>query len=194
MVPSGPVPRMLLISTPFSLARRRALGEICTLDLAVASPGALSHCTTEGAVAAAAVVWAVGAAAGDSTGGCSPGATSHAIVVPTGTTSPSRDLTPASRPFAVASISTTALSFSASSRIWAFATVSPSFFTQETIFPVSCAISSAGITTLIAIGFQCDVMQPQRHKGTRRGLQQLFDCPPSLYVRVFVVASNIAEV
>src|SRR5437016_12570899 len=76
------------------------------------------------------------------------------MVWPTGTTSPAWDLTPARTPSAVASTSTTALSVSTSRRMSPLLTESPSFFTHETIFPVSCAISSAGMTTLVAIGFK----------------------------------------
>src|SRR5207247_3804652 len=94
---------------------------------------------------------AAGVAAGKSVGGCSPGETSQAMVWPTGTTSPSCDFTPARTPSALASTSTTALSVSTSRRTSPLLTVSPSFFSQETIFPVSCAISSAGITMLVAI-------------------------------------------
>src|SRR5216117_1267444 len=58
---------------------------------------------------------------------------------------------PARMPSAVASISTTALSVSTSSSGSPFVIVSPSFLIQEMILPVSCVISSAGITTLVAI-------------------------------------------
>src|SRR5438045_7353347 len=58
---------------------------------------------------------------------------------------------PARMPFAVASISTTALSVSTSSSGSPLVMASPSFFNQAMILPVSCAISSAGITTLVAI-------------------------------------------
>src|SRR5262245_3363479 len=99
MVPSGPVPRILLMSTPFSLARRRALGEICTPDCEV-SAGLLSRGMAGDGEDVAVIVRAAGTDVGDSAGGCSPGATSHAIVVPTGTTSPSFDLMPARTPSA----------------------------------------------------------------------------------------------
>src|SRR5207248_1478703 len=85
--PSGPVPRTSAKSTPNSFARRRAFGEI--------SGGALAT-----AVFVAAAAWvaarvccappllerAPGAAEATCTGGCSPGATSHAMVSPTGIT------------------------------------------------------------------------------------------------------------
>ncbi len=86
-----------------------------------------------------------------SAGNDSPAFNSHAIVCPTGTTSPTFAVTPDSTPSPPASISTTALSVSTSSSISPFLTCSPSFFFHETSLPVSCAISSAGITTLIAI-------------------------------------------
>ena len=79
----------------------------------------------------------------------SPGLSSQAIVCPTGTTSPTFAVTPDSTPSPAASISTTALSVSTSSSISPLLTCSPSFFFHETSLPVSCAISSAGITTLI---------------------------------------------
>src|SRR5216117_2091594 len=143
---------MRLMSTPRSLARRRALGEI----LGLPSAGAAGCAETEGGLGAATegcsvIFRADGAAVEDSAGGCSPGATIHAIVTPTGTTSPSCDLTPASTPSAIASTSTTALSVSTSRSSSPLRMASPSFFSHETIFPVSCAISNAGITTLFAI-------------------------------------------
>src|SRR5207302_982091 len=90
--------------------------------------------------------------AGDtSVGRASPGRTIHAMVWPTGTSAPSRTLTPARMPSPGASISITALSVSTSSRVSPLATLSPSFFRQAISLPVSCAISRAGITTLIGI-------------------------------------------
>src|SRR5213592_2018432 len=118
-----------------------AAGEQPAAESATAAPAARK--TTEQPAAAVA----------DSAGGCSQAATIHAIVTPTGTTSPSCDLTPASTPSADASTSTTALSVSTSSSGSPLLMTSPSFFNHETIFPVSCAISSAGITTLVAITF-----------------------------------------
>src|SRR5262245_17911884 len=140
------------MSTPRSLASRRAFGEMrgppsggaaVGAELAVGFGAAVDGCSL--------TLRAAGAAVASSAGGFSPGATIHAMVAPTGTTSPSRDFTPARTPSAVASTSTTALSVSTSRRSSPFRIASPSFFNQETIFPVSCAISSAGITTLVAI-------------------------------------------
>ena len=73
------------------------------------------------------------------------------MICPTGTTSPTFAVTPPRTPSACASISTTALSVSTSRSISPLATCSPSFFFQETSFPVSWAISRAGMTTLTAI-------------------------------------------
>src|SRR5688572_5961292 len=79
-----------------------------------------------------------------------------------------------------ASISTTALSVSISSSISPFLTCSPSFFSQDTSLPVSCAISSAGITTLTAITgdlasqWRSDLLG-LRHLGARRGGDHLDD-------------------
>src|SRR6267142_298575 len=152
MTPSGPVPRMRVMSTPRSLARRRALGEILGPPSAAAAVSACAGVEVGAAARGCSVVFrAAGAVVGESAGGCSPGFTIHAIVMPTWTTSPSCDLTPARTPSAAASTSTTALSVSTSSSGSPLLIVSPSFFNQETIFPVSCAISRAGITTLFAI-------------------------------------------
>jgi hypothetical protein len=73
------------------------------------------------------------------------------MIWPTGTTSPALAFTPASTPSAVASISSTTLSVSISARASPLAIESPSFFSHEMILPVSCAISSAGMTMLTAI-------------------------------------------
>src|SRR4029453_19642262 len=80
-----------------------------------------------------------------------PGLSNHPMVCPTGTTSPTFAVKPDNTPSPPASISTTALSVSTSSSISPFLTCSPSFFFQETSLPVSCAISSAVITTLTPI-------------------------------------------
>src|SRR5258707_3986119 len=87
-----------------------------------------------------------------SAGGVSPARRIQAMVRPTGTSAPGCALTPARKPSAGDSISMTALSVSISRSGSPLATVSPSFFSQEISLPVSWAISSAGMTTLIAIG------------------------------------------
>ena len=127
--PPGPDPVRRPISIPLSCARRRALGEM----------------------RAASVRRPVATSGNAVVGGASPGCTSHAIVWPTGTTSPGLAVTPARIPSAAASTSTTALSVSTSSSISPLRTGSPSCFRQETSLPASCAISSAGMTTLTAI-------------------------------------------
>src|ERR1700674_4727661 len=73
------------------------------------------------------------------------------MVRPTGTSAPAWILTPPRTPSPGDSISITALSVSISSRGSPLATDSPSFFSHEMSLPVSWAISSAGITTLIPI-------------------------------------------
>jgi len=88
-----------------------------------------------------------------SAGGFSPGRTIHAIVWPTGMTSPSCAFTPVRIPSAGDSISTTALSVSISRSGSPLATPSPSFFRQARTLPFSCAISRAGITMLWAMMF-----------------------------------------
>ena len=146
--PREPVPFNRLRSTLCSLANRRAFGEI--LSSAVRSP-VVSVVTTVVVCVISLVlrlpdtVWAV------SVGGASPGLTSQAIVWPTGTTSPPCTFTPKRIPSPGDSISMTALSVSTSSRGSPLATVWPSCFSHDISFPVSCAISSAGITTLMGI-------------------------------------------
>src|SRR5215475_6987809 len=154
-VPSGPVPLTVLKSIPCSFARRRALGET---RARVWGKGVrpLAAAGDEGSDPFApdtdsVILRAEGVDVGTSAGGFSPGATIQAIVTPTGMTSPSCDLTPARIPSAVASTSTTALSVLISRRGSPLLMASPSFLSHEMIFPVSCAISSAGITTLVAI-------------------------------------------
>src|SRR5580700_4218620 len=97
------------------------------------------------------VIFLPDAAATSSAGGVSPGRTIQAMVWPTGTSAPAWTLMPASTPSPGDSISMTALSVSISRSGSPFATDSPSFFSHEMSLPVSWAISSAGITTLIAI-------------------------------------------
>src|SRR3984893_7455942 len=138
------------MSRPCSLASRRAFGEILMLvdageeDAATAGPEGFD-CSV--------LLRPVAAAVADGAGTCSPGATIHAMISPTGTTAPSCDFTPARIPPAGDSISTTALSVSISRSGSPLPTLSPSFLRQARSLPVSWAISNAGITTLIAIGF-----------------------------------------
>src|SRR5580693_4276210 len=97
------------------------------------------------------VVFLPDVVATSSVGGTSPGRTIQAIVRPTGTSAPGWTFTPARTPSPGDSISITALSVSISRSASPLATESPSFFSHEMSLPVSWAISSAGITTLIAI-------------------------------------------
>src|SRR6202166_4141360 len=154
--PLGPEPRRPARSTPNSLARRRAFGEI--LALAAADDSGTLEAT--GAAWDSVFPRAAGAAAPDScsVGGFSPGAMIQAMVWPTGMSAPTIPVTPARMPSAVASTSITALSVSISRRGSPLVTRSPSFFRQAMSLPVSCAISRAGITTLKAIVFP--VLEP----------------------------------
>src|ERR1700689_5283694 len=147
--PPGPDPCRLETSTPNSFARRRALGEIlapgataCSGAVAAACAGSFVLCDT---------ARAPGAEKDSSAGGFSPGATIHAIVCPTGISAPGEAVIPTRIPSAGASNSTTALSVSISSSGSPLVTRSPSCLRQAMSLPVSCAISSAGITTLKAI-------------------------------------------
>ena len=146
MVPLGPVPRIFEMSRPRSSAILRALGEI-------RAPPADGVSVT---------ARALGAGASVSAGGCSPGATIQAMVRPTGTTSPAFDTTPARTPSPGASSSNTALSVSISSSGSPLRIASPSFLSQASSLPVSCAISSAGITTLSAISGTLRLSQSPR--------------------------------
>ncbi len=154
--PPGPVPLRFVMSTLSSFARRRAFGEILMLPAAAATSGSGAAAAAAGAAAAGCCIEPAPvrpvATDAPAAGGCSPGFSSHAIVCPTGTTAPTCAVMPPRIPSTAASISTTALSVSTSRSSSPFLTASPSFFFQETSFPVSCAISSAGITTLVAIG------------------------------------------
>src|SRR5262245_48696454 len=105
----------------------------------------------------------------DSAGACSPGCNSHPIVWPTGTTAPSRALTALRIPSPGDSISTTALSVSIARSVSPFATRSPTCLRHATTFPVSCAISSAGITTLIAMRWIVLRNVGRSVQGRRRG-------------------------
>ena len=151
ITPSGPVPGTSAISMRNSFARRRAFGEICGAIRATAVFAATVACAPTAVCAAPPMARRADTAVRAFAGGFSPGATSHAIVSPTGITAPTSALTPASNPSPGASTSTTALSVSISSSGSPLRTLSPSFFRHASSFPVSCAISSAGITTLIAI-------------------------------------------
>src|SRR5579864_632788 len=135
MAPSGPVPLTLFRSTLYSRARRRALGEI------LAPAEVDGSATGAGAAAARCAGWTARAAEATgaaSAGGFSPGATSQAMVWPTGTTSPSCTLMPARMPSPGASTSMTALSVSTSRSGSPLATCWPSFLSQEMSLPVSC--------------------------------------------------------
>ncbi len=134
--PAGPVPLIFAMSTPCSFARRRAFGEICMGPAFATGPEAAAGAADAVACGAAAPVRpvCVGAVLA---GGASPAFSSHAMVCPTGTTSPTFAVMPPRIPSPAASISTTALSVSTSSSSSPFLTVSPSFFFQETSFPVS---------------------------------------------------------
>ena len=164
------------MSTPSSLASRRAFGDICgaastRCSVARTAAAALARSGLLDARAAGAAVTAIA-------GGFSPGATSHAMVCPTGITAPTSAVIPARIPSPGASTSTTALSVSISSSGSPLMTRSPSFFRQARSFPFSCAISSAGITTLIAIVF-C------QERGTR--LQSVAATPST-----FALAATIS--
>src|SRR5271165_6459048 len=151
--PPAPVPQTSARLTPRSPARRRALGEI--LGDGVVSCAGLADRFAGVVIAEAGegttVVFLPDSTATSSAGGVSPGRTIQAIVWPTGTSIPACTLIPARTPSPGDSISITALSVSISSSGSPLATASPSFFSHEISLPVSCAISSAGITTLIAI-------------------------------------------
>ena len=147
-----PEPLTLPMSTPCSRASRRAFGEMRAPATEAGATGAGG-----GATAAAGAVSILRPLVPDPgpalAGTASPFLSSQPMVWPTGTTSPTLAVTPPRTPSPPASISTTALSVSTSRRISPFLTASPSFFFHETSLPVSCAISSAGITTLTAIYF-----------------------------------------
>jgi hypothetical protein len=74
-----------------------------------------------------------------------------AMVWPTGTMSPSCAVTSRRTPEAGASISTVTLSVSISTIGSPFLTGSPGAFIQRRTLPVSCASSSAGMMTFVAI-------------------------------------------
>src|SRR6267378_2394207 len=124
--PPGPEPRTTRRSTPRSPARRRALGDAATRR---------------------AEDWAAGTTAAAP----SPAAKISAIVLPTGTTSPTPAVTSRSTPDAGASTSTVTLSVSISTMGSPFCTVSPGDLIQRKILPVSCASSSAGMMTVVGI-------------------------------------------
>src|SRR5467141_1537713 len=91
------------------------------------------------------------AAAGAGGTPASPAAKISAIVLPTGTTSPTPAVTSRSTPEAGASTSTVTLSVSISTMGSPLATVSPGDLIQRKTLPVSCASSSAGMMTLVGI-------------------------------------------
>src|SRR5688572_9402584 len=99
--PPGPDPRTLAMSTLCSRARRRALGEIL-------APATDAGATVSGAAGAAAAAGAASilrplcCGAPALAGTDSPAFNSHAMICPTGTTSSTLALTPASTPSAPA--------------------------------------------------------------------------------------------
>src|ERR1035437_463067 len=145
--PPDPEPRTLPMSMPCSFASLLARGEICAAG-ATGDSGTLaaerSSCGT-GEIAGETET------ASATLGTLSPGFKIHAMMWPTAISEPTSPVTSASTPSAEASTSSTALSVSTSRRSSPLRTVSPSFFSQATSLPVSWPISSAGITTLIAI-------------------------------------------
>src|SRR5437763_7522876 len=118
-------------STPCCSASRRASGDAFTGEAPVDGE-------------------ATGAALGDGAV-ASLAATMTAIVLPTGTTSPTDAVTSRSTPEAGASISTVTLSVSISSNGSPFTTLSPGDLIQRRILPVSCASSRAGMMTFVGI-------------------------------------------
>src|SRR5437879_3535361 len=148
--PPGPDPRSRVTSTPCSRASRRAFGEILSSD-GETGVGLLTPALATAPPAATVSVRRPVCAGAVAIGSASPGASSQAIVWPTGITAPSWAETAERMPSPGDSTSTTALSVSTSSIGSPLATCSPSRLRQETTLPVSCAISRAGITTLTAI-------------------------------------------
>src|SRR4029077_4241143 len=73
------------------------------------------------------------------------------------------------------SISITALSVSISRSGSPFATLSPSFLNQEISFPVSWAISRAGMTTLMGIGGGLGLVSDYNSFRARAGFDHLLD-------------------
>ena len=144
--PPAPEPRTCPKSTFSSFASRRALGEIFA-----AVAGRTTAVSEAGVCASVRIVCLPDCTATSSTGTASPGFSIQAIVFPTGISAPASALTPLSTPSPGDSISMTALSVSISSRGSPLRTGSPSFFSQLMSLPVSCAISRAGMTTLIGI-------------------------------------------
>jgi len=136
--------------TPCSRASRRAFGDILASEEegGVGLPGPALWAWGPAATLPVRRPVCAGAAA---IGGASPGASSQAIVCPTGMTAPSRAETEERMPSPGDSTSTTALSVSTSSSGSPLATCSPSRLRQAMILPLSCANSSAGITTLTAM-------------------------------------------
>src|SRR2546421_5427396 len=154
MRPLGVVMRVR--STPCCSASLRASGDA----LMTAETPALADA---GAAAAGA-----GAAGVDPP--VSPAAKMSAIVLPTGTTSPTPAVTSRSTPEAGASTSTVTLSVSISTSGSPFCTASPGDLIQRSTLPVSCASSSAGMMTLV--GISASTRQP-REDLTRQGQRPL---------------------
>ena len=159
--PPGPEPLIVVRSTLPSLASRRAFGEtrISMFGFGVAGSRFgvpwFGGSEVSGACDPGTMNPEPGTPnpepAADASGAVSPGCSSHAMVCPTGMTAPSRAVTAERMPSPGASTSTTALSVSISASGSPFLTVSPSFFRHDRSFPVSCANSNAGITTLKAM-------------------------------------------
>src|SRR5438552_2537546 len=135
MRPLGVVMRVR--STPCCSASLRASGD------------ALMTAETPAPADAGAEAAGAGAASVDPP--ASPAAKISAIVLPTGTTSPTPAVTSRSTPDAGASTSTVTLSVSISTMGSPLATVSPGDLIQRRTLPVSCASSSAGMMTLVGI-------------------------------------------
>src|SRR6267378_827739 len=137
MRPLGVVMRVR--STPCCSASLRASGEAFTAPVEPAADevlvGAANPPVPAGVVEAPA----------------SPAAKISAIVLPTGTTSPTPAVTSRNTPEAGASTSTVTLSVSISTMGSPFCTVSPGDLIHFKILPVSCASSSAGMMTVVGI-------------------------------------------
>src|SRR5713226_1034963 len=164
--PAGPVPWIAARSFPCSAASLRALGEagIRRVRLVVVDSPSMNRAPSinrapsmnRGATAVTCPSVGVSPCAGPTSataGSCgdSPGARIAAITCPTGISTPTAPVTLASTPEAGASISTVALSVSISTNGSPFATSSPSFLSQRSMVPVSCAMPSAGKMTCVAM-------------------------------------------
>jgi hypothetical protein len=97
----------------------------------------------------------------------SPGAPIWAMAWPTGITSPSCALTCIRMPETGASISVVTLSVSISRSGSPLTTASPGALSQRMTLPVSCASSSAGMMTDVAIRLSCRGPWPRRRRLSR---------------------------